>query len=124
MIAGFTWKLLHPQPVPETIHRDLNAISTLLPFFLAKTTHILGYAVLTVVGCWAVPTRRGRLFLLGFLVLHALGTEIGQRFVPNRTGKVADVLLDSLGIALGVCCWRRIRSDDHHPGTIANQPER
>lgn len=113
LVSGFTWKLLHPQPVPETLRRDLHALSSLLPFFLAKATHILGYATLTAVGGWAFTGRRARILLVTLLVLHAAGTEIGQRFVPNRTGKAADVLLDCVGIALGICVVRRVRPDDN-----------
>ena len=39
--------------------------------------------------------------------LQFMGTEIGQTYVPNRSGQVSDVLIDWLGIGCGVViCWR------------------
>ena len=49
-----------------------------------------------------------------FLLLHGVGTEIGQTYVPNRTGKVTDVLIDWAGITAGLLAlrwWNR----RHHP---------
>ena len=66
--------------------------------FLAATT-----------ACLLVPVR-WRWGLLIFLVLHGCGTELGQRFVPTRSGSVRDVVLDCLGIGFGLAVsWKWFR---------------
>jgi VanZ family protein len=40
--------------------------------------------------------------VIGLLLLHGIGSEIGQTYVPGRTGSIRDVLLDWLGIGFGV----------------------
>lgn len=103
-LSLWTWKLLEPYPVPEEISEGLAKAG--LSFAAAKTLHASGYAFLTVLaGAMPVP-RRWRWFLVGLLVLHGVASEIGQTFVPNRTGTVRDVLIDWLGITLGVLALR------------------
>ncbi|MDB5313545.1 MAG: VanZ family protein [Gemmataceae bacterium] len=100
----WTWKLLEPHPVPEHLKAGLDRAG--LSFVAAKSLHASGYAFLTVLaGTLPVP-RRWRIFLVGLLVLHGVATEIGQTFVPNRTGRVYDVLIDWTGIAAGVLVVR------------------
>jgi VanZ family protein len=73
----------------------------------SKTLHVLVYAFLTLYISW-LPIRGWRWLLLAFLSLHAAGTEFGQQFVPGRTGKPFDVLLDHLGLLLGLAlAWKR-----------------
>ena len=40
--------------------------------------------------------------LLIFLLEHGVATEFVQRFVPERSGEVSDILIDHGGVALGV----------------------
>lgn len=104
----WTWKLLESHPVPDEISEGLASAG--LSFVAAKTLHASGYAFLTVLVLTLPAPLHWRRFLVGLLVLHGVGTEIGQTYVPNRTGKVRDVLIDWLGIALGclvVYAWRR-----------------
>jgi VanZ family protein len=52
---------------------------------------------------------------LGIVVLYAATDEIHQCFVPNRTGSVKDVCIDTAGGTLGLsvvwACYRRRRID-------------
>ncbi len=79
-----------------------------LQFPAAKFLHVSVYAFLTLYLAW-LPLRRGRWLLLAFLSLHAAGTEFVQQFVPGRHGVVSDVLIDHIGLLLGVAlswkCW-------------------
>jgi VanZ family protein len=107
LLALWTWKLLEPIPVPESVTGGLSAD---LKFILAKTLHAVVYAILTILGI--TLTQRWKWWLVGFLLLHGVGTEIGQTFVPNRSGSVRDVLIDWVGIGCGVgMVWwfRRLR---------------
>jgi VanZ family protein len=83
-----------------------------LPVWVSKAGHVIGYAVLAVmVGSLPVrPAIRNAWWL--FLVSHACLTEWIQTFVEGRTGSLRDVLLDVLGITLGLLvlqCWQLLR---------------
>ena len=110
VLALWTWKLLEPSPVPDEISERLARFG--LKFAAAKSLHLVLYAILTILAITLPIPRRGRYFLVGLLVWHGVATEIGQRFVPNRTGTIRDVLIDWCGIALGllVAMWWNRRS--------------
>jgi VanZ family protein len=87
-------------------------------FLLAKGLHVVAYALLAVLSGWLRAPFRYRWMLLVFMSAHALGTEFGQRFVATRTGSWRDVLLDHLGVALGVVLtwrWWRAPADEDTP---------
>jgi VanZ family protein len=99
----WTWKLLHPVPVPEEVAR---AIPGSMKFAFAKSLHVGAYAFLTVLAAF-LPVRRPYFWVAVLtLVAHAVGTEVGQLYVPNRHGSVRDVLLDWLGVAVGLMAVR------------------
>jgi VanZ family protein len=96
----WTWKLLEPYPVPEAIGAQIP--SEEMKFALAKSLHAAAYAFLTVLAA-CLPVRRPYFWLVVVtLLLHGVGTEIGQTFVPNRNGCVRDVVIDWVGIGLGL----------------------
>lgn len=104
LLALWTWKLVSPNPVPDEVRTRLTELD--LAFAVAKTLHLGGYAVLAVLaGTLPVP-RHWRWFLVALLVLHGVATEVAQTFVPNRSGRAADVLLDWCGVALGAFAAR------------------
>jgi hypothetical protein len=105
-LAVWTWKLLEPNPVPERIH-GLLSLSDWLPFLLAKSLHLGGYAFLAAL-LWAAVPRPWRWAAVVFLLLHGVGTEVGQCYVPNRAGTVRDVVIDWCGIAVGVLAARAV----------------
>ena len=102
----WTWKLLEPNPVPESLFAELSAF---LPsdwrVWAAKSLHASAYAFLTVLVFTLPVPRSWRWFFVGLLALHGVATEIGQTFVPGRHGCVRDVLIDWGGIGLGLLTW-------------------
>ena len=103
LLGVWTWLLLEPYPVPPAVTAGLSAD---LKLILAKSLHAGVYAFLTVLGTTLPVSRRWHLVILGLLVVHGVGTEIGQTYVPNRTGKVTDVLIDWAGITAGLVAMR------------------
>jgi VanZ family protein len=99
----WTWKLLEPNPVPEAVSEHLTGDSR---FFAAKALHAGAYAFLTVLAVTLPVRGYWRWFFVGLLLLHGIGTEIGQTFVPGRTGSVRDVLIDWVGVGAGLLLWR------------------
>jgi VanZ family protein len=76
-------------------------------FPAAKSLHVASYTVLTLLTSWLCVRRGWRWALLGFVSLHAMGTEFFQQFVPLRHGSVQDVGIDHIGILLGLALsWR------------------
>ncbi len=74
---------------------------------LRKIAHTGEYAVLGALLHRA--TGRARLALvLG--IAYAVSDEIHQTFVPGRAGAPLDVLIDSVGVAIGVAAWQLLRS--------------
>jgi VanZ family protein len=113
-LAGWTFLLLQPKPVPEVVLRGIGWFDwEMLYFVLAKALHLGVYAGLALLGGSLVrPGRRWTVYLA--LVLHGAGTEIGQVYVPNRFGSVRDVVIDAVGVAAGAgvgrISFRRLKS--------------
>ena len=102
LLALWTWRLC--SPIPDALRAGMNATGE--PFLVAKAAHLLGYALLAALAATLPVPRRGRVALLGLLVLHGVATEVIQTYVPGRTGKAADVLIDWTGIAIGALAAR------------------
>lgn len=113
VLSLWTWKLLEPYPIPEEISEGLAKLG--LQFAAAKSLHVVGYAFLTILAITVPLPTHWRYFLVGLLALHGVATEIGQRFVPNRTGSVRDVLFDWCGVALGLLLVRVWNRPRHSP---------
>jgi len=99
-LGVWTWKLLESNPLPPVV-KDLLSWSEWLMFALAKSLHAGAYAYCTVVGRLGFTDRRAKSGVAAFMVLHGIGTEIGQTYIPNRHGSVRDVVIDSVGVLAG-----------------------
>ena len=71
---------------------------------LRKTAHAAEFAVLGLLLARAVGRDLPAL-LLG--IAYAVTDEVHQSFVAGRRGAPLDVLIDSVGVALGIAAWRR-----------------
>jgi VanZ family protein len=68
-----------------------------------KAVHAGLFAVLAVSGRWAGV---GRGVLTGLLVGYAAVSEVVQELTPlDRTGSVADLLFDVIGVLAGLAVW-------------------
>jgi hypothetical protein len=99
-------------PFPE-IARRLGDWNDLLPFLVAKTLHMSGYAFLTVVGMAGV-TQPWRKWMFLVVVIHAPLSELAQYlgtewFDTKRTGCVRDVIVDWVGVMIGCGGWAIVR---------------
>lgn len=69
-----------------------------------KTAHATEYgilAVLIMLSFYPVSDPKHCCIAIGICLLYAVSDEVHQEFVPGRTGKVTDVIIDSLGAVLG-----------------------
>lgn len=74
---------------------------------LRKCAHITEYAILGVLlmlalGSCANVLRDRVIWSLGIGIFYAAVDEFHQLFVAGRGGRVADVLIDSLGVIMGI----------------------
>ena len=72
---------------------------------LRKIAHAGEFAVL---GALLFRALRDELPALGLGVAYAASDELHQHFVEGRVGSPLDVLIDSVGVAIGVLLWRRV----------------
>ena len=71
---------------------------------LRKLAHAGEYALL---GALLLRALRRDLPALALGVAYAISDELHQHFVPGRRGAPLDVLIDAVGVGLGVLAWRR-----------------
>jgi VanZ family protein len=119
--AGFLliWTVMLLVPVPKESAREVLGSDEGI-FWFGKTLHIGVYAGLTIfAGLLAYPARHQlRLFLL--MLGHGAFTEYLQMYV-NRGSSARDVVLDTIGVALGVALsWRYWRESFHYPAIVTN----
>lgn len=78
-------------------------------FIILKTLHAAGYAILNLLLFRAIYSSRKKknnhiepMLMKAALIalLYSASDEIHQQFVPTRTGKLRDVIIDSGGIAV------------------------
>jgi hypothetical protein len=119
LLALWTYLLLRPSPVPESLFDGFSLFDKeMLHFVLAKSLHLGSYAFMAVLGGSLVPAGRWRWAVYTLLVLHGAGSELGQwigneYFGTNRHGCVRDVVIDVAGVALGAWVlrwWDRMNS--------------
>ena len=97
---------------PGVYHRltwpELDAIH----YYIRKAAHVTEYAILGTLMVRALcPSRPGlsqRILLISWTLCaaYAATDEFHQIFVPGRTAKVTDVLLDAAGAAIGIVVFR------------------
>lgn len=88
-------------------HQPSNSLPSygVWDLLIKKGAHIAAYAVLVLLA------RRAGLGLAPAAVLAALyaaSDEFHQTFIPGRNGTVADVVIDWVGVALGLFLYRQL----------------
>lgn len=117
LLLIWTWLLVKPQPVPESLVGGIAFFDPEMLFFLlAKATHFGVYAGFAFLGGWLV---RGR-WIAFALVLHGAASELGQwigahHFDTKRHGCMRDVLIDAAGVFVGTLIARRFRPKPNPP---------
>ncbi|MEK7595109.1 MAG: VanZ family protein [Patescibacteria group bacterium] len=73
-------------------------------FWIRKALHIAEYTLLCVT--YFRATKNAFLSII-FAIFYAAFDEVHQSFVPTRTGKISDFLIDSSGILVtGLLLWK------------------
>jgi len=96
------WTAALVLPISAPTFGTTEEMRGLVRLLLAKTAHVTVYACWAAFTGWLRAPLRVRLFLLMFLMAHAVGTEWVQTYVPARFGSLRDAALDQAGIFIGV----------------------
>ena len=72
---------------------------------LRKIAHACEFAVL---GALLLRALRDERAALAAGVAYAASDELHQHFVEGRVGAPLDILIDSVGVAIGIVLWRRV----------------
>lgn len=71
--------------------------------FIRKLAHFALYAVMGFLGyLWLCRKQYNISTIMSFVFFFAAVDEFHQTFVPGRTGRVVDILLDCFGAACGI----------------------
>jgi VanZ family protein len=84
-----------------------------VPSLLQNVMHVILYGALTVAWVWTlvvVQPNRTRLRFSAAAIVVTLGAalEAGQLIVPGRFGSMADVLLNTFGVMMGIIVASRL----------------
>jgi VanZ family protein len=74
-------------------------------FLILKSFHLIEYAFLAILLSFAIYKKKF-VFLIAYL--YAISDEIHQSFVPGRTSRFRDTLIDLIGILIGVFIFNKI----------------
>ncbi|MEK7241206.1 MAG: VanZ family protein [Planctomycetota bacterium] len=109
--------------IPATTYAGLIFVASSLPLpapyipipQIDKPIHLLEYAVLCLLICWAQshpnsplrPIKKVIFFSIIASSLYGVSDEVHQYFVPNRCSEVSDWLADTVGASLAGFLWYR-----------------
>lgn len=62
----------------------------------------VGFLIMSFFSTYPIKENKRIIISLGIGVLYAISDEIHQSFVPDRSCQITDVILDSMGVLLGI----------------------
>ena len=87
--------------------KDINTIEIIEPY-IRKIAHLSEYAIggfllISLMLTYNFSERKRLLLSFCIGAEYAMLDEIHQLFVSERAGRIMDVFIDSIGVALGIC---------------------
>lgn len=111
LLVGWAFLIFLGSSLPPT----KAANDSLLDFLIHKSAHLFEYAILYVLYYYNASSdfwqEKGKDVFQAFIFVLVFGAfdEYHQSFVPGRTSKVRDVIIDLVGGFLGYLIWRFLR---------------
>jgi len=98
----------------QKISLKTETSSTFIEFFIRKFAHLTIYGLLGILATrlfkaltrWAVGLNF--MFSILFCAAYAISDEYHQSFIVGRTSRPADVVLDTVGAALGILVYHSV----------------
>ena len=84
-----------------------------ITFMVRKTAHftiyfLFGFLLVSLFREYFIIDKKKFLIVIFLCMLYACSDEVHQLFVSNRSGKVSDVLLDTVGSFLGIVSYMKL----------------
>jgi VanZ family protein len=95
-VIAVAWSLAASDAMPEVDIWD-------------KLGHFLAYASLALCGCLAFSIGRAQVVVGVSLVAYGCVLEIGQTFIPGRSGSIQDAIANALGVMFAIVLVRVMR---------------
>jgi len=76
-------------------------------FLILKSFHLIEYAFLAFLLSFAILKKK---WIIVIAYLYAISDEFHQSFVPGRTSRFRDTLIDLVGIFIGIFIFQKIIS--------------
>ena len=76
-------------------------------FLILKSFHLIEYAILAILFLLAITKNKLVVFIS---YMYAISDEIHQSFIPGRTSRFRDTLIDLIGILIGVFIFNKIKA--------------
>lgn len=82
---------------------------------LRKGAHLFEFLILAILVAWVMVSyeitgRRAVVYVLFIVLLYAVSDEFHQLFVPGRTARVQDILIDFIGGIIGTVIFYTLKS--------------
>ena len=74
-------------------------------FLILKSFHLIEYAFLAILLLIAIYNKKLVVFIA---YLYAISDEIHQSFIPGRTSRFRDTLIDLVGILIGIFIFNKV----------------
>ena len=111
---GLTYNVIKLLNVNKLSEKELTKLTKKVNPLVRKIAHFSIYMILAIVTYMFIEElniksksekerlRKNILYTCIFCIIYAIFDEIHQIYVPGRTGKVIDVIIDTLGSLVGI----------------------
>ena len=98
-IAKITLEILPIENNKQNLKRAEAVIRKIAHFSIYT---LVGFLLMSFVSTYHVKEKKRIGISLFIGILYAISDEINQKFVPGRSCKITDVMLDTMGVLLGI----------------------
>ena len=84
---------------------DIGGTNQTSRFLILKSFHLIEYAFLAFLLFYALLKKK---LVIIIAYLYSISDEIHQSFIPGRTSRFRDTLIDLIGIFIGVFIFNKI----------------
>ncbi len=110
---GFSYRIVNTTGLFFHLHLDeeqVRAIAQAIEGVVRKGAHMTEFAILAVLfyawmSRWKITRLRRGGFAAAMTIFYACTDEFHQLFVPGRSGRITDVLIDSAGAVIGMALF-------------------
>ena len=98
-IARFVLEKIPIEKNEQNLKRTEGIIRKIAHFYIYAW---VGFLVMSFFSTYSIKETKRIMISLGIGILYAISDEIHQSFVPGRSCKITDVMLDTMGVLLGI----------------------